>query len=222
MRQFKKFVIAHFIYCFLNKSILPICLSSLLLFTSCNHFIALILFGINDNYTGATPGQIIKYATRYKLQNEPVYILTRKGLDSLKSSSYKPKWGKGFRPISFKVFNKAGNMITLYASCEDAYPPKYRHNILDSFPTKHFNYTDSTWTIDKELKSFRSFSKDSFYYKIDNNSDLYIVVYWATYTGKIGRGLVNDLKSYASKHSDHKITLIEVNSDLVKGVNCDK
>jgi len=188
---------------------------SLFCLTSCTNIIAFVL-GINTDYTGATKEQVISYAKRYHYSDNGIYTLTRKATDSLRSNPYKPGWEKGERPIQFKIFDGHGKLITFYASCEGPYAIR---NALDSFPTKAVNYTDPNWTLDKEIQTFKSLSDSSPFALSQQKTDMYIVVYWATYLGSVDRNLVRKLKAYQRKYSGHKIELILVNNDLIEGVN---
>jgi len=184
-------------------------------FTSCTSITALIL-GINQNYHGATTDQVIAYAKRYKYIGNGLYTLTKEATDSLRSNPYKPGAQKGERPVQCKVFNGNGKLIMFWASCEGPFAIR---RALDSFPTRAVNYTDTNWTINKEIKTFREISDNSSFHLPKQKVDMYIIVYWATYLGSVDRKLVRDLKAYKRKHSDHNIEIILVNNDLISGVN---
>jgi len=151
---------------------------------------------MNPNYEYANQEEVISFAIKNKY-DLPVFSLNGRTIDSLRRSPFKPKWEKGFRPLQFKVFNRDQKLISFYASCEG---PMKHYKIFDTFPTRSVNFTDTNWTLQMELATFKNLNDgESYNLNKGDRKDMYIIAYWATWLGYPGKHVINKIKEYKKK-----------------------
>jgi len=135
------------------------------------------------------------------------YVFLEEAFDSLKNLPYKPNWPVGFRPIQYKVFNSSGSLISQYASCEGSYK---KLKIFETFPPKNIWPIDSTQNFAADVKMYRNYSGSKL--NLDaQQAELNIIIYWGTWMGKYGKGLLKELTRYKKKHPGHKVIIYKVN-----------
>jgi len=152
-----------------------------------------------------TQKKTIEYLLKYKLDTDNIIFLRPNYFDTLKQKPFKPGWDTGFRPIQFKIFNKYGNLIFQYSPCEG---PLKNTLIYDTFPPKNITPIDTSYTIKNEqlLTSNKIIIK--------KNTDYIAIIYWATYTGIIGRKFLK--KTDKLLKSKKNIQVYKLNVDYIK------
>ena len=147
----------------------------------------------------------IKYLNKHKLDTCDIIFLKYNYLDTMKQVAFKPGWEVGFRPIQFKIFNKFGNLIFQYSSCEG---PLKNTSIFDTFPPKNISPIDTSYTIENEqLLTVEKLT-------IKEHTDYVAVIYWATYTGIIGRKFLKKINKLLN-NQDVTIQIYKLNTDYI-------
>lgn len=174
-------------------------LSLLFVLTSCS-----AILGIKEPER-ISKQRAIEYLYSHKLDTCDIVYLKYNYLDTLQQLSFKPGWEAGFRPIQFKIFNKLGDLIFQYSSCEG---PLKNTSIFDTFPPKNISPIDTSYTIENEqLLTVEKLT-------IKEHTDYVAVIYWATYTGIIGRKFLKKINRLL-KNQDVTIQIYKLNTDYI-------
>ncbi len=174
-------------------------LSLLFVLTSCS-----AILGIKEP-EGISKQKAIEYLYSHKLDTCDIIYLKCNYLDTLQQLAFKPGWEVGFRPIQFKIFNKFGDLIFQYSSCEG---PLKNTSIFDIFPPKNISPIDTSYTIENEqLLTVEKLT-------IKEHTDYVAVIYWATYTGIIGRKFLKKINKIL-ENQDVTIQIYKFNTDYI-------
>ncbi len=145
----------------------------------------------------------LEYLLKHNIDTSNVMFLKSNYLDTLKSLPFKPDWETGFRPIQFKIFNKYGDLIFQYSTCEG---PIKNTLINKKFPPYNITPIDTTYTIKDE--QFLTDDKIT----VAENTDYVVIIYWATYTGVIGRKFVKKIVTIIADQN-YNIQIFKLNTD---------
>ena len=151
----------------------------------------------------------IQYLEKHNISIENVVFLKDNYFDTLQTLAFKPNWELGFRPVQFKVFNSDGRLISQYSSCEG---PLKKTLFKDTFPPKNLNPIDTSYTLYEEQRLI----EDSL--KYNKSTDYIVIIYWATYTGVIGRRFLIKTEKHFEKHfkdNKNQIKIYKLNTDNI-------
>lgn len=183
----------------MNNIICLLFLSLQLVLTSCS-----AILGIKEPER-ITKQRALEYLYQHKLDTCNIVFLKKNYLDTLKQLAFKPGWEAGFRPIQFKIFNKSGDLIFHYSPCEG---PLKNTLIFNNFPPKNISSIDTSYNIEKEqLLTDEKIT-------IKENSDYVAIIYWATYTGIIGRKFLKKINKILN-NQDATIQIYKLNTDYI-------
>ncbi|MCC5944615.1 MAG: hypothetical protein JJT94_06740 [Bernardetiaceae bacterium] len=172
----------------------------LFVLSSCSPIISTVL-GIK-NPVKLTEKEVSTYAIQEKIQ--PFYVA-----DSviLKKLAYKNNYGIGsFQPIQFKFFDKKGQALARYVSCEGS---TKRWETFERFPPRSLEHDLTRYNLYEELPYYRDLEGNTPI--IEEDTEYIFIVYWATFTGKPGRNLIEKVKRYLNLHQNKHIQIIFVN-----------
>ncbi|MGI6410741.1 MAG: hypothetical protein ACOX0V_05825 [Bacteroidales bacterium] len=163
------------------------------------------LLGISEP-ENITRESAYKYLYQNKIDTSNVIFLKPNAIETLQHRPYKPEWDAGFRPVQFKIFDKEGNLVFQHSTCEGT----LKHTLIfEKFPPYNITPIDTTYTLEKEQLLIED--------KIMNPvcSDYIAIIYWATYTGIIGRRYLKKVNKILIKQ-DADIFIYKLNTDFVR------
>lgn len=178
----------------------------LLALSGCGAFYK-VAIGVEDPKPHTDNTQLIAYA-KNTYPSYPFIRVAPEHFTTLLQSKYKPDWEPGFRPIQFICFDKNGELIAQWASCEGELD---KFVLSDTLPkSKYKSFEDVTFK--KIYSRFQNETGKT----IDINSYKYnernYIVYWTMWTGRQSKNLVKRLEKYIVNNKSRS-TLILVNAD---------
>jgi hypothetical protein len=147
----------------------------------------------------------IEYLNKHNISTKNVVFLKDNYFDTLRTLAFKPNWAPGLRPIQFKVFNANGRLISQYSSCEG---PLKNTLFKDTFPPINLSPIDTSYTLHEEQRLIT----DSL--KYNKSTDYIVILYWATYTGVIGRRFLIKTEKHF-KANGNNIKIYKLNTDNI-------
>lgn len=173
----------------------------LIYFSSCK-----LILGIKEPKAKGI-NELNNYLLKHGIDTLNCYTFNASALDSIQKLPYKPNWPPGFRPIQFKAFDKQGKMVSQYASCEGSWK---KRKVFKEFPPRYKSVPDTTISYFKDIKMYKTYYGKNVNVKFEDY-DLNIVVYWATWLGKINKNLIKSIYHYKKQYPEKKISIIKVN-----------
>lgn len=181
--------------------------------SSCTRIVAWVV-GVDINYDHATIHEITDYALKEGLDTSFVLIFDTTAFRLHNQGKFKPRFQDHWQPANqFKLFDKRGIMISQYGTCEGS---RKKFGVLDSFPPKNLNEIFTGYTFDSELAQFRTMDYHNPDSKKFRGYDYKIVLYWNTFSGKVGKALIKDIQGYAQSFRKENILLLYVNDDVLQ------
>ena len=157
-------------------------------------------------------GSVLHYLSANEIDTNNVVYLNQTKINVLyKNDTFKPGFPKGLRMIQFILFDKKGNLISQYSTCERSIRGG---KVLESFPPKNIYPLNSG----KSFEYYSTYLVDRWGYPIRlsdmQGSDYFLFVYYATFTGRPGLRLLNQISEYCDRYKEKKIKLLKVNLDF--------
>jgi hypothetical protein len=121
---------------------------------------------------------------------------------------------KHMQPLQLYYFNKAGLLISYHINCNAPGFPNLNWNygnVMESFPPKTQTEPDSLLDLTGFFKLIKS--NDSNIITQDNNTDFYIVVFWAGFLKRQSKLLIETVQRNRELSKTKKMKIIYVNTD---------
>lgn len=158
-----------------------------------------------------TQKELDDFLIKENIDTSNCFAFHKKAYDSIKQLEYKPGWEKGFKPLQFKAFDKSGNLIAQYASCEGNLK---KLELLHTYPPKNIFPFDSTQTLQNDITMYRTYRGEKLVIE-QGKYDIIFVVYWGKWLGRPGINLLRDIHEYKKTYKNKNTLILKVNVEEI-------
>ncbi len=149
----------------------------------------------------------------YKLKQDTndVYALDTNLFQQLREDAFKPGWKKSFRPVQIRVYDKKGNPVMQWASCEGFLKDL---KTFDTVPPRNNNTLNTSLNLQKDLSRYFTLDGKPANAVAEEGYDYSILIYFAKYFPRLTRESFTQVHQYISKHPELKFKVYKINVDF--------
>lgn len=155
---------------------------------------------------------IINFLKEFKLDTNNVFCLDTSLYNQLCSHPFKPGWKPGFRPVQIRCYDKHGNPVMQWVSCEGSLD---QLKTFDSVPPKNAGGLDTSLTLASDLARFFTLDGKPAGIRPDEGYDYYFLVFFAKYFPRMTRKSFREVSDYAQRHPELNMTVYKINTDVM-------
>lgn len=174
---------------------------SLFCFSSCQVLISSIL-GVKEPV--AKSDNQVRDSINKIYRSFPIYRIREDKIDSLFKEEYKPGWGSGFKPIQFICFDRKGEIVAQWASCESS----LNSYSLKTYPPRSRYLSNTKLTIERIIKSSNILIPGKNTLEDYTRYDYTYVVYTCSWTEKLSINMLYKIINYTKKQPSYNIVII--------------
>jgi hypothetical protein len=193
--------------------LLVICL---LLATSCTSSI-LRIAGLRKPKV-ETKQSVIKFLKKLNEDTNDIYTLDTTLFQELQKSHFKPGMAAGFRPVQIRVYDKQGEPVMHWASCEGSLSCLH---IFDTVPPRVVNGLDTSLTLKEDLSCYYTLDGQQAQIAVEKGYDYYFIIYFAKYFPKLSKESFEEVYGYKRKYPEIKCKIYKINVDIQEFWNVD-
>lgn len=145
--------------------------------------------------------------TRSQYPDYQVYRVDSTAMPALRSSTYKPGWEPGFRPLQFICFSPDGKIVAQWASCEGQ-----QARTFATFPPRSAFPSDTTKRFADFVKNIKPIRQAPTRPGLVPNRYTYLV-YCTSWTPRLSRQLLRRVTDYALRHGGQQADVMLVSVD---------
>jgi len=142
-----------------------------------------------------------------------VYGLDTVAFNRLRSEPFKPGWKPGFRPVQIRVYDRQGNPVMQWASCE-GYLKDLRP--FDSVPPRNTNGLNTSLTLGEDLKQYYTLDGKPAGLVPEPGYDLSLLVYFARYFPMLSEESFRQVADYRKKHPELRMRIYKIDVDFLE------
>jgi hypothetical protein len=154
---------------------------------------------------------IFRFLNEIGQDTSNVYVMDSNLMDQLKKKSFKPGMSKAFRPIQVRVYDKKGNPVIQWASCE-GYLQDLK--LFDTVPPRVINGLDTSLNLVEDLSRYYTFEGKPAGIIPAPGFDYYFIVYFARYFPKMSKESFLQVDQYMKHHPELTFRLYKINVDV--------
>jgi len=160
-----------------------------------------------------TKTSIVHYLQKLKQDTNDVYTLDTTLMENLRRESFKPGMAKGFRPVQIRIYDKNGEPVMQWASCEGFLKDL---KTFDSVPPRNHNGLNKSLKLQEDLSRYYTLDGTSSSITVPTGFDYFILIYFAKYFPRLSKESFRQVEKYALKHNELKMKIYKINVDVQK------
>lgn len=197
----------------------------LLMLSSCSN-ILLCMYGMKKEKERST-GDILKYAKKYKIPQDDVYVLSRAylsfldSLDKLEINKHNlpiypdcfssPEVKNHYQPLQAAYYSDSGKLISFHLNCYAGGFPNLKWRNFNEFVPKTQAPLDSLLSIENYMR---------FVTNINGNQNTephnyYVFVHWGIFLGRQSKRFIKEVQNNVKLSKDSKVKIFYINVDNV-------
>ena len=131
---------------------------------------------------------------------------------NMKTQQFKPGRSSGFRPIQIRAYDRQGNAVMQWASCEGYLK---QLGTFDSVPPKNQPGLDTSMTLQQDLDRYFYLDGKPSTAKASQEYDYTILVYFAKWFPKMSKESFRQVDKYIRNHPELKIRKYKIDADFM-------
>jgi hypothetical protein len=193
----------------MKKALLISLLFFNLIFWGCKN-IAMKMAGIR-NPEIESKNTILGFLLKINQDTNDVYTFDTVLFKKYMSEPFKPGWPNGLRPAQIRVYNKFGEPVMQWSSCEGFLKDL---KTFDSVPPKNFNGLNTSLNLQEDLKQYFTLDGVPANIVLPTNYDYYILIYFAKWYQKLSKESFTQVENYKQKHPELSIKVYKISTDF--------
>jgi hypothetical protein len=195
----------------MKKSDLILLFMILVLLTSCR-WVSMKVAGIRAPQIESKES-IYSFLLQIQQDTLDVFTLDTTIFEKLRREPFKSGWKEGFRPLQIRMYDKNGDVVLQWASCE-GYLKDLR--TFDTVPPRNLNDLNKKLKLQDDLNQYFTLDGNPAHIFAPPGYDYYILIYFAKWFYKPSKEAFLEVERYIQLHRDLKFKVYKIDTDFQK------